>query len=61
MDEENYQVTLRSYGEKGISEGDFYLSSTVKINCKHYETFCKIVDAVCPILREEHHNKRRRR
>lgn len=61
MDEENYQVTLRSYGEKGISEDDFYLSSTVKINCKHYETFCKIVDAVQPILNKEHHNKERRR
>ena len=46
---ENYKVTLRSYGEGK----NCYLSSTVGISCKHYDTFCKIVEAVKPILDDE--------
>lgn len=41
----NYRVVLRSYDET--------LKSTVKIDCKNYDIFKEIVDAVSPILNKE--------
>ena len=51
--DDGYNVILRSYAEQGISKGDRYLSSTIDIKCKNYDTFKKIVEAVTPILEKE--------
>lgn len=45
MNDSNYRVVLRSY--------DKTLKSRVQIECKNYDIFKEIVDAVSPILNKE--------
>ena len=53
MDDDWFKVTMKSYGESAFNGRDYHLSSKVSIECNHYSTFKKIVEAIEPILKEE--------
>ena len=47
MKNDNFRTTLRSQDVQSN------VLSVIEVNCKKYETFKKIIDAVMPILEEE--------
>lgn len=51
--DDGYKVVLRGYGDDTISKSEKTLTTTVGIQCKYYDTFKKIVDAILPILESE--------